>query len=141
MPWWRHTEDVLKMSWGRLECNFYLSSKTSWRRLQDIIVRPLTNTSWRLFRRYLEDVLKTSWRHLAKTSWRPLRDVLKTFWENVWQTRLENFLEGKKLLPWRRLQEILKKSWKRRNVCWEATTAGTLIIAEILSFIHPILSL
>ena len=50
-------EDVLKTSSRRLQCNIFLSSKKSWRRLEDIIVRRLANTSWRR----LEDVLKRSW--------------------------------------------------------------------------------
>ena len=34
-------EDVLKTSSRRLQCNIFLSSKTSWRSLQDIIARLL----------------------------------------------------------------------------------------------------
>ena len=59
-----------------------------------------------------EDVLKKSWRslqdvisviasHLANTSWRRLQDV----WED------------EKVLRWGRLQDLLKTSWKTRNVC------------------------
>ena len=57
--WWRHTEDILKTSSRRLQCNICLSSKKSWRRLEDIIARRLANTSWRRLGRHLEDVLKT----------------------------------------------------------------------------------
>ena len=93
--WWRRTEDFLKTSWRRLQHNIFLSFKTSWRCLQDIIPR-----------RLLEDIfLKTSWRsHLADTSWRRLgrrlEDVLKTSW--------------RRLRRWKFV--TLKTSWKTRNV-------------------------
>ena len=61
--WWRRTEVALQTSWRCLQCNIFLSSKTSWRRLEDIIARRLVNTSWRRFRKmYCKYVLKTSWR-------------------------------------------------------------------------------
>ena len=75
-------EDVLKTSWRCLQCNIFLSSKTSWRRLEDIIARRLANTSWRR----LEDVLG---RRIANTSWRRLEDVLedeKCYAEDVFKT-------------------------------------------------------
>ena len=96
--WWGRTEDVLKASWRNVQCNIFLSSKTSSRRLQDIVVR-----------RLLEDVLKTSWRRglanaslrgLLKTSWRHLEDALKTFLEDVLQILLE---------------DVFKTSWKMKN--------------------------
>ena len=98
LSWWWRTEDVLKTSWRSLQCNIFLSSKTSSRRLQDIVVR-----------RLLEDVLKTSWRRglanaslrgLLKTSWRHLEDALKTFLEDVLQILLE---------------DVFKTSWKMKN--------------------------
>ena len=72
--YWRRLQGVFKTSSRRLQCNIFLSSKTSWRRLEDIIARRLANTSWR---------------HLGR----------------------------RKALRWRRL-EVLKTSWKTRNVCW-----------------------
>ena len=63
------------------------------RRLQDIIARRLANTSWIRLGRYLEDVLKTFCRRLAKT---------------LLQTRLEDVLEDEKLLHWRGLQDVLE---------------------------------
>ena len=98
LSWWWRTEDVLKTSWRSLQCNIFLSSKTSSRRLQDIVVR-----------RLLEDDLKTSWRRglanaslrgLLKTSWRHLEDALKTFLEDVLQILLE---------------DVFKTSWKMKN--------------------------
>ena len=68
----------------------------------------------------LEDVLKTSWKHVLKTTskglqrnnflssktfWRLLEDVLKTSWRCF-----ENVLEDKKLLHWNRLEDVLKTS-------------------------------
>ena len=100
--WWRRTEDVFRTSSRRHQCNIFLSSKTSWRRLQDIIAICLANTSWRC-----------------------LEDVLKTFEEDILQIRLEDVfktssrrLGRRKVLRWRRLHNVLKTSWKTRNVCW-----------------------
>ena len=101
----RLSEDVLKTSSRRLQCNIFCLP----RRLEDIIARRLANTSWRR----LEDVLKTSWRCLARrledilgrciadTSWRRLEDVFKRSWKTKNVT--------------------LKTSWKTRNVCWVTT--------------------
>ena len=46
-----------------------------------------------------------SWRRLAKRSWK----------------RPEDVLEDEKLLRWRRFEDVLKTSWKTRNVCWDTT--------------------
>ena len=62
---------VLKTSSTRLQRNNFTSSKTSWRRLEDVL------------QRRFEDVLKTSWRHVLKTSW---RHVLKMSWRHVLKT-------------------------------------------------------
>ena len=70
--WWRRTKDILKTSSRRLQCNIFLSSKRSWRRLEGIIARRLANTSWRR----LEDVLKRSWKCYAE-------DVFMTFWRRL----------------------------------------------------------
>ena len=54
---------VLKTSSTRLQCNNFVSSKKSSRRLQDVL------EDEKLLRwRRLEDVLKMSWRHVLKTS-------------------------------------------------------------------------
>ena len=60
---------VLKTSSTRLERNNFTSSKTSWRRLEEVL---------EMFWRHLEDIFKTSWRRLEdvlKTSWRLLEDI------------------------------------------------------------------
>ena len=63
------SEDVQKTSRRRLQCNIFLS-------------------------------FKTSWRHNCKTSGRR---------------------HGRrKVLRWRHLEDVLKTSWKTRNVCWDA---------------------
>ena len=96
----------VKTYWRRLQCNIFLSSKTSWRRLEDIIARRLANTSWR-------HNCKTSRKHVLKTSWRRFR---KTYCKCVLKTSSRG-LGRRKVLRWRRLQDILKTSWKTRNVC------------------------
>ena len=63
--------------------------KTSWRCLEDVFARPL------------EDVLKTSWRRMAKmnilvltkTSWRRLEDVRLRRTYSSWSRRLEDVLK------------------------------------------------
>ena len=55
---WRH---VLKTSSTRLQRNNFTSSKTSWRRLEDV----------------LEDEKLLRWRRLQDMSWRRLEDVLE----------------------------------------------------------------
>ena len=67
------------------------------------------------------NVLKTSWRHVLKTSsacqFLIFQDFLKKSWrllgrrlEDVFAIHLEVVLEGKKLLHWRRLQDVFKTS-------------------------------
>ena len=58
----------------------------------------------------LEDVLKMSWRHFCKMSWRRFEDVLKTSWK-----RLEDVLK----MSWRR---FCKASWR----CFEDVLASSL---------------
>ena len=72
--------------------------RTYWRRLQEVLEDKKC---------FAEDVLKTSWRHFRKTYW---KYVLKTS---------SRGLGRRKLLRWRRLEDVLKTSWKTRYVCWE----------------------
>ena len=96
--------------------------KTSWRRLEDVF-----SVTFFCLPRRLENVLKTSWRHNCKTS---CKHVLKTSWKMSWR-RLEDVL-GRRIAntSWRRLEDVLedekcytedvlKTSWKTRNVSWE----------------------
>ena len=79
-------------------------SETLWIRLERQLENLFTRTVWY--------VLKASWRHLCKMSWRSFEDVLKTS-----SKRLEGVLKT----SWRRpedvlkmfLQDVLKTSWRR----------------------------
>ena len=65
--WWRRTENVLKTSSRRLQCNVFLSSKTSWRHNCKTSCKHVLKTSWRHFRKtYCKYVLKTSSRRLQE---------------------------------------------------------------------------
>ena len=78
-PWWRLAEEFLKTSWRHLQCDIFCLP----RGLQDMIGR-----------RLLRNVLKTSSKHVLKTSWklieesmqRHLEDVLKTSWRRFRKT-------------------------------------------------------
>ena len=61
---------VLKTSSTRLQRNNFTSSKTS---CKDVL-----KTSCKTKNYYAEDILKTSWRHVSKTSWRPLKNFMET---------------------------------------------------------------
>ena len=68
-------------------------------------------------------VLKTSWRHILKTSSTRLQRnnflSSKTSWrrlEDIWQDALKTSLKIKKLLRWRRLEDM---SWRRlEDMSW-----------------------
>ena len=105
MPWWRRTEDVLKTSSRRLQCNIFLSSKTSWKRLEDVLKTQLQD----VLQTRLEGVLKTSWRCPGRRLEDILQDVLKTFYEDVLQIRLEDVLKT----SWKMKSVTLKTSWRR----------------------------
>ena len=102
---------LVKTYWRRLQCNIFLSSKTSWRHN-----------------------CKTSCKHVLKTSWRclenVLQDVLKTFYEDALQIRLEDFLKT----SWKTKSVTLKTSWKTRNVCW-AVQLWTLICKKVINMV------
>ena len=105
--------------------------KTSWRRLQDMSSRRLqhvfTATILRLrdvLKTFCKDVLKTSWRHLArrledvlKTSWKTkscyAEDVLKTYLEEVLKTFLEVILKT----LWRQTKFLLGISVSNKSKC------------------------
>ena len=60
-------QDVFK----RLQRNNFLSSKTSWKRLEDVLKTP-----WKTKYFYTEDVLKTCLEDVFKTSWRQAKCLL-----------------------------------------------------------------
>ena len=103
---------VFKTSSRRLQRNNFSFSKTFSRRLARCL-KGVFKTSWKTKNCYAEGVLKTSSRHVLKTSSR----------------RLEDVLEDKKLLSWRRvkdvfktcLENVFKTSSRPTNVCWVAT--------------------
>ena len=71
---------------------------------------------------HLEDVLKMSWRHFCKTSWRRLENVLKTSWQDVLKT------------SWRRMAKtnilvLTKTSWRRlEDVFWRGKAMANIFI-------------
>ena len=67
--------------------------KTTWRLLEDMSWRHVLKTFSKRLQYDNFSSSKTSWRRLVKTSWR----------------RLENILEEKKLLCWRRLEDMSSK--------------------------------
>ena len=75
--------------------------------------------TWRRLGRRFEDVLKTSSGRFRETSWRCFR---KTYCKYVLKTSSKR-LGRRKVLRWRRLQDVLKTSWKTRNLYWEETLA------------------
>ena len=100
---------VINFSGSVTKVNLSVDSRlcnTSWKLVVDMLTRSifldlyvLQTSLW-----HLEDVLKTSWRHVSKTSLSSgvhLEDILKTSWR-----RLQDALSP----PWRRLCKI---SWRR----------------------------
>ena len=85
---------VLKTSSTRLQRNNFTSSKTFWRRLEDVLKtfsRPLARRLEDVLKTCLEDVLKTYLEDVLKTC---LEDVLKTCLEDVLKTCLEDVLKA-----------------------------------------------
>ena len=113
---------LVKTYWRRLQCNIFLSSKTSWRHNCKTSCKHVLKTSWKTSWRRLENVLKTS----CKTSWRRFtkthcKYVLKTSWRR---------LERRKVLRWRRLgkQEMFvglfnSEHWfAKKSLTWLASS-------------------
>ena len=93
---WRH---FLRTSSTRLQRNNFSSSKTSWRRLEDVLKKVLKTsrkTFWRTSSRtkncYAEDVLKTSWRNDLKPSSGCLLEKQKVYWGYLHLTNLNMYL-------------------------------------------------
>ena len=120
VPWFRENSPALKNFWlrawpvfktssTRLQRNNFSSSKTSWRRLEDV----------------LEDVKLLRWRRVEDVFKTCLQDVFKTCLQDVFSVtifrlprRLQDILEDEKLLRWRRVEDVLKTSSRPANVCW-----------------------
>ena len=90
-----------------------MSSKTSSRRLQDIIARRLLQDV--VLQTRLEDVLKTSWQRLEKTS---SEDLLKTSWRCIWKTSYKHVLKTSSTSLGRQKIVALKTSWKIILFSW-----------------------
>ena len=108
--WWWCTENVLKTSWRCLQCNIFVSSKTSsrhncntssWSRLEDVLKKTSCKHVLKMF-------WKTSWRRLAKTSFRRFQNSHCNYVLKAFSRRLQDFLEDEKLLRWRRLEDVLQ---------------------------------
>ena len=134
----RRLEVLLKTSWRRF-------CKTSRRRFEDVwprrkywswsrrleeVFKMYSEDVWLVgicledaLARHLEEILKTSWRRMAKTkilvliklSWRHLQDVFwgRLTWANIFVLIKTSSSEDE---DERRLQDIFIKT----NVCWEA---------------------
>ena len=86
---------VFKTSSTRLQRNNFTSSKTSWRRLDDVFKTSPKTSSRRLGRRKIvnaEDVFKTSWRHILRTSSRCLGGKQNFYWWYLYLTNLNVYL-------------------------------------------------
>ena len=133
----RRIQDVLKTSWRRLprrlqevcaRCLLQDLFKTS---LQDVFKTCLQYVFFKTFSRrvckmsssrLLQDVFARRFQNVFKTS---SRGVCKTssstcLQEDVLQLRLEDVLEDKNMLHWRRMQDIFKKSsvHLHQNICF-----------------------
>ena len=84
----------------------------------------------------LEGVLRMSWIHFCKTSWRHIEDVLKTFWrhyEVVLEASWRSFLDVLKT-SWRRMAKtntlvLIKMSWIRlEDVFWRRTSSANIFV-------------
>ena len=88
-------QDVLKTSSTRLQHSNFRSSKTSWRGLEDVFKTSPKTSSRRLGRRKIvnaEDVFKTSWRHILRTSSRCLGGKQNFYWWYLYLTNLNVYL-------------------------------------------------
>ena len=72
-PWWRLAEEFLKTSWRHLQCDIFCLP----RGLQDMIGR-----------RLLRNVLKTSSKHVLKTSWKLIEESMQRHLEDVFGRRI-----------------------------------------------------
>ena len=86
-----------KTPWRRLENVLRTSSKTSWWRLQHVLKTSYKTSSRRLGRRKIV-TLKTSWRRLEDMSWRRLEDMSWRCLEDMSWRRLEDIMETSKIL-------------------------------------------
>ena len=118
-----------KLVWKKLPSKHLLVLKISstplldmsWRRLQNVF----SVTILRLPRPF-EDVLKASWRRLAKKFWRRLEDLLQDVFKTSWKTK-NCYAEDVLKTSWRHVlktswRHVLKTSWRhygdKQNTYW-----------------------
>ena len=118
----------VKMHWRHFQCSFFLSSKSSSRRLQGIVARRflfVCKMSWRRLEEdnmpvRLEDVCKTSCEEVLKMSWRLLKNVFGRCLAN-WSWRCRGRWKSITLkTSSRNHQDVLenKKCLLGLNRCW-----------------------
>ena len=74
-------------------------------RLENVLKISLQNT-WIC----LKEVLKISWRHFWKTSWRRPQNLLKTPWQDILKTSSEDVRLRRAYLSWsRRLEDVFSR--------------------------------
>ena len=90
LPVPKQTFVLVKAYWRCLQCNIFLSFKTSSRYNCKTSCKHVLNTSWKtswkrldeVLRRRLEDVLG---RRIANTTWRRLKAIFQTSWNTSWR--------------------------------------------------------
>ena len=104
-------EDLLKTPWRRLEDVFNSTNFCLPRILQDVFKtysRRVCKKSWRRFENVFKKMSRKSLENILNTS---CKDALKMFWrrlENIFRRILAN-------TSWKRLEDVLKTSWKKKN--------------------------
>ena len=96
------------MSWRHLQHIFSVTILRLPRRLEDVLKlswRRLAKTIWRHLGRRKIITWRTSWRHLEDMSWRRLENVLKTYLEDVLRTL------------WRQTKYLLGISVSNKSKC------------------------
>ena len=100
------------MSWRRLQHVFSVTILHLPRRLEDVL-----KPSWKTKNCYAEDVLKISWRHTLKASWRHYGDKQNTYWGYLYLTNLNMYLTNLYLTILRRIQNALSRT-HHFNICF-----------------------
>ena len=100
-------------------------SKTSSRYLQDMSSRHLQDMPSRslhdIFSRRLQHM---SSRRLQRNNFSSSKMSSRRIWKRS-SRRLEDVLEDENLLRWRRVEDVLKTSWRPANACWDSTLEST----------------
>ena len=114
-----------KMYWISLQRNNFLSSKTSSRRLRDVLQkRPEANLkmSWRHPARRLKDVLEDE----KLLRWKRLEDVWEIYPEDVLKTCLENIFKT----SWRQAKCLLGMSISNKSIFYKSMSDDSKVNAK-----------